>query len=282
MQNVIILGSGRSGTSMVAGLFRHSEMFQGKEMLPATISNPLGYYEDKHLNLLNNALIEQMLRWPTLNRLRTRLSWPAHTDPRCYWLAAPKWLRTPKLTDEQKQLMAWYGKQEPFCYKDPRFNVTLHLWREFLPETTRYLVIFREPDKTVDSILRDAHELYQPPLPITEKWGYHMWYRTYDRLLKERAGDPHWMFIHYGQVQSLEAIPAIEAFLGVKIDAANINPGISRSQLRTNHGLSIARKCDDLYDLLCLRAECDVSAWLPKRPSSTKSSDAWLLRSKSA
>src|SRR5262245_58052284 len=143
MQNVIILGSGRSGTSMVAGLFRHSGAFQGKELLPATISNPLGYYEDKQLNLLNNALIEQMLRWPTLNRLRTRISPPAHTDPRCYWLAAPRWLRHITPTREQRQEMAWFGQQGPFCYKDPRFNVTLPVWEQYLPEDTRYLVIFR-------------------------------------------------------------------------------------------------------------------------------------------
>lgn len=280
MHNVIILGSGRSGTSMVAGLFRHNGAFQGKELLAPTISNPLGYYEDKHLNLLNNALIERMLRWPTLNRLRTRISWPAHTDPRCYWLAAPRWLRKSPLTAEQQEQMTWYTAQQPFCYKDPRFNVTLHLWEPFLPPDTRYLVIFREPDKTVDSILRDAQELYRPPLPLTEKWGYIMWHRTYERLLHRYGGHPHWMFIHYGQVQSLEAIPAMEAFVDARLDAANINPAISRSQLRTNQSLAIARRCDDLYDLLCLRAECDVAAWLPK--PNKKSSDAWLIRSKSA
>ncbi len=280
MHNVIILGSGRSGTSMVAGLFRHSGAYMGKEMLQATIANPLGYYEDKHLNLLNNAIMERMFRWPTLNRLRTRISPPAHTDPRCYWLAAPRWLRSPELTVEQKDQMEWYSEQQPFCYKDPRFNVTLHLWEPILPENTRFLVIFREPDKTVDSILRDAHEQYQPPLAVNEKWGYIMWFRTYDRLLRKYGGHPHWMFIHYGQVQSLEAIPAMEAFVDGKLDSNNINPSISRSQLRTDQGMNIARKCDDLYDLLCLRAECDVAAWLPK--PNKQSSDMWLIRSKSA
>ena len=66
------MGSSRSGTSLTASLFRNSGYFYGNELLPPSVSNPKGYYEDRDINLLNNQLIDMVLNWPTLNRLRKR------------------------------------------------------------------------------------------------------------------------------------------------------------------------------------------------------------------
>jgi len=44
MKNCIILGSGRSGTSMVAGTLAKSGYFMGDNLYPARESNPKGFF----------------------------------------------------------------------------------------------------------------------------------------------------------------------------------------------------------------------------------------------
>ena len=61
MRNLIILGSGRSGTSAVAGLFRNVPgVFYGYETLAPSPGNERGYYECEVVNAINNLLIRQM------------------------------------------------------------------------------------------------------------------------------------------------------------------------------------------------------------------------------
>ena len=45
-RNCLILGSGRSGTSMAAGILARAGYFMGAELWPADIGNPKGYFED--------------------------------------------------------------------------------------------------------------------------------------------------------------------------------------------------------------------------------------------
>lgn len=70
------MSSSRSGTCLTASLFKNSGYFLDNNLLPPSISNPRGYYEDREINLLNNQIINKLLTWPALNRLRKRLSLP--------------------------------------------------------------------------------------------------------------------------------------------------------------------------------------------------------------
>ena len=63
LHNVLILGSGRSGTSMVAGLFRDSGYYLGFDLLAASAANPYGYFEDTGITEINNLLLRWMLGW---------------------------------------------------------------------------------------------------------------------------------------------------------------------------------------------------------------------------
>ena len=47
--DLFITGSGRSGTSMVAGLFRATGAFMGQHLVKPRISNPLGFFEDAEI-----------------------------------------------------------------------------------------------------------------------------------------------------------------------------------------------------------------------------------------
>ena len=56
-RNCLILGSGRSGTSMAAGILARAGYFMGEELWPADIGNPKGYFEDREVNKINDELI---------------------------------------------------------------------------------------------------------------------------------------------------------------------------------------------------------------------------------
>jgi len=262
MHNILILGSGRSGTSMVAALFRNSGIYQGEALLPATDSNKYGYFECKYINRINDRLIERMLQWWKGNRrLRPYLSPVAHRDPRCYWTAAPRRLRFIEPLGWEWKQMRPFTERQPFCYKDPRFNLTLPIWHHYVPGAVRQIVVFREPHKTVDSMLRDR-QMYDPPLAFDARWGYLSWYRNYRRLLRELSRDGQWLFVHYRQVLSGEAMPAIEAFAGTRVDASLIDPGISKTQtVEPDRSTRGARRCGRLYQELVERAEQDVGRW---------------------
>src|SRR5437588_10528992 len=60
-RDLLVLGCGRSGTSLAAGLFRAAGYFQGEELHPARDSNPLGFFEDVEVNDINEALLAPIL-----------------------------------------------------------------------------------------------------------------------------------------------------------------------------------------------------------------------------
>src|SRR5215510_2982709 len=56
-RSCLILGSGRSGTSMLAGTLRRAGYYMGENLIPADASNPKGYFEDDEINAINEALL---------------------------------------------------------------------------------------------------------------------------------------------------------------------------------------------------------------------------------
>src|SRR3546814_18283334 len=95
MNNLIILGSGRSGTSAVAGLFRNvKDVFYGYDVLAPTDGNTTGYFEAEVVNAVNNVLLRQMTRVSILDvlpewlvsRVSNRFPVP-HRDTPPLWLS---------------------------------------------------------------------------------------------------------------------------------------------------------------------------------------------------
>jgi hypothetical protein len=50
MYNLIVLGSGRSGTSMATGLFSQAGYFMGDNLYKPTVANPKGFFENEDIN----------------------------------------------------------------------------------------------------------------------------------------------------------------------------------------------------------------------------------------
>lgn len=237
MYNCLILGSGRSGTSMVAGVLRNSGYYLGDDYIRPRAANPKGFFEDSIVNNINEDILTYSLRHRVSGMLtsylpyRVRASlrlempkgalWLAAVHPRTH-MAAP-----PGIDDRIKERV----QRVPFCYKDPRLSYTLDIWQRWVPEGTRYVVVFRDPVVTAKSIVREVSEsahLHCIGMSMSRAlraWGY-----MYERVLcrERRAAD--YLFVHYDRIASGEATEVISRFLGVAVDASFADKRISRTE----------------------------------------------------
>ena len=61
MKNALILGSGRSGTSMLAEVLHKSGYDLGPDLMPPAEGNPHGYYESFCIEAINEDLLDQVV-----------------------------------------------------------------------------------------------------------------------------------------------------------------------------------------------------------------------------
>ena len=262
MNNLIILGSGRSGTSAVAGLFRNVEgVFYGYDVLAPTDGNATGYFEDEVVNTVNNVLLRQMTRVSVLDvlpewlvsRVENRFPW-THRDTRSLWLALPRHSLPRGASYDLAHLMGRIARHQPFCLKDPRFGFTLPMWRPYLPEDVLFLAVFRHPVDTIRSILRDAVELYgDRPLPVTERWAMDHWKLMYESILAQRAQDKNkaaWLFVEFPSSLSGSYLSTMENFCNCSVDAGHIRSPRGGGSAFVVDVARIEAECGPLFDRL--------------------------------
>ncbi|MFO7534595.1 MAG: hypothetical protein R6X19_02755 [Kiritimatiellia bacterium] len=255
MKNCLILGSGRSGTSMVAGSLRNAGYNMGAGLKEGTPSNPLGYFESAEINDLNEALLA-----PVAAGLAGRpvTAWklphpPLGTDQ--HWLAClPPEAGVPSVPNLESSLAA-AAARTPFCYKDPRFSYTLPVWRPHLagPEAV-YVCVFRQPGRTVNSILKDCGERdYLRGLPLPPAYLWQVWIQMYDRVVRVHRRRGKWLFLHYDQVAAGGGLRRLARFLEAPVDAGFPTPALNRSRDRGN----VPRQARVLY------WKMKMLSWLP-------------------
>ncbi|TRZ44973.1 hypothetical protein [Robertkochia solimangrovi] len=252
MKNVLILGSGRSGTSMLTGILADSGYHLGdrSDYLGINKANPKGFFEDYEVNTINEDLIAlNIINIPENIRMRFFRSF---TFYRARWLAQiPSFIKF-KSNNALDARIKDVVNNKPFCYKDPRFSYTLPVWDKFLNEDTVYLVIYREPWKTAESIVRECNEnpAIQEKLKMTYDSALNTWKCMYEFLLKtyNQSNDKsRWMFIHYNQTFERETIQNIEELILVNVNADFAEKHISRTKSSTR---TISRKIAHIYKSL--------------------------------
>lgn len=274
MRNLILLGSGRSGTSLLASLFRNvPDIFYGYDVLAPTIANPRGYYEDEVVNAVNNILLRQITGTMLLDLVPEKLlPWVArrfswmHRDTRSLWIARPRRPLRWRLGYDIAHLIGRICSHQPFCLKDPRFCFTLSLWMPYLPEGVRFLAVVRHPAATVQSMVRDASELYERPLALTRDWAFEHWQLAQEKILAMRttARNPDdWLIVGFDELVSGAAVPVIEAFAECKVDSGKIDANIIRSGSAGE--LPVPEACASLYETMLTLAAQDRQRWTPAR-----------------
>lgn len=249
MKNVIILGSGRSGTSMLAGCFDGIGYYLGDNYIDKRDANPKGFYEDSRVNQINEDIIKNyVLNIPEKYR---RIFFPHFTFYNARWLARiPVRIRIKPLKKPDSHILE-LANQQPFCYKDPRFSYTLPVWLPNLPVNTIFLCVFREPLKTANSILKESNTApYLKYLEIDTEKALSIWKSFYSHAIKnfmESTNKNNWKFIHYNQILDGSVINELNDFVGVKLNSDFPERKLKRSSSEQK----IKIKYEKLYSKLC-------------------------------
>lgn len=246
MRNCIVLGSGRSGTSMMAGCLHGAGYFMGDNLMPANEQNPKGYFESFAIEAINEELLQQVIPARPENWLGRRLF--AHRPDKAQrWLAEINGTPTFRVDEPLLARMKHQVKKPPYCFKDPRFSYTLPAWRAVL-ENPVFLVIFREPGRTANSILNTVSaEPYLHSLRISREKILRVWNAQYRNLIDKERHEGEWLFVHYEQIVNGSGMPRIEGALQAHLDLSFPEKRLKRSADTQDTPVD----CQPLYRTLC-------------------------------
>lgn len=251
-RDLFILGCGRSGTSMVAGLFRSAGYFQGTKLHGPRSSNPRGFFEDAEVNDINEALLRPLV--PERGAERA-IEHPANS-PRDgqRWLARiPVDLEISSAPGESARIGSILSSR-PFCLKDPRFCYTLHLWRNQAPDA-RMICVFRQPQIVVASILKEISIMpYLKNFTLSIKQVFELWRLMYSHVLRRHALTGDWLFVEYNDLFLSSAQDRLADFSEASIDVAFPTRELDRSK----GAFAIDAAARELYDELIVRSKATL------------------------
>lgn len=254
MHNVVILGSGRSGTSMTAGVLSRAGYFMGHKVLnKGRINNPFGNYEDQEVNNVNEQLLGQVIPQPeTIDGVVRHRDRPAEMQ---------RWLGRLPVGTSIESLPACVTKirelisHEPFCFKDPRFSYTLSVWRPHLTDTV-YVCVFRGPHKTAQSILKQVEDApHLRGLEMSFSAALEVWSLMYRHILEIHSREGAWLFLHYDQLLTEAGLNKLSRFTG-----APVLRDFPQNDLRREYlPAEVPAEVEKIYAELCHHADFRVA-----------------------
>lgn len=251
VRNLLILGSGRSGTSLLAAMAQRAGYHLNRPLQPPNAGNPLGRFESLEVNAINEALLARVLPRRRPNSLFGKLFLRHVPMENQRWLAAVPLERqitgTPTLIRRMEQLV----QREPYCLKDPRFSYTLPAWRRVVKDAA-LVCVFRDPSETAVSILREYRdESGLHSLAMDFDRAVRVWTLMYRHILEKHHHRGQWHFVHYEQMLDADSVERLSDLLGVTLDSSLVNPALHRSRPDG----PVPRRTQQVYDRLCALAE---------------------------
>ncbi len=137
-QVLIITGTGRSGTSWVAGAFRATGFMMGEQLLGAGRGNAFGHFEDRdflrwHQDVLSRVKAEGVHRYGVDEAFPAKIP-----------VGADQVHRAQALIESRNKYSCW-------GFKDPRAIYLLDFWTRLLPEA-KVICLYRDPLDTCMSM----------------------------------------------------------------------------------------------------------------------------------
>jgi hypothetical protein len=227
MNDVVVVGSGRSGSSLVAGLMASAGHHMGRRLLPPNQANPRGFFEDFRTILVNEKLLAPYTPLRDLQR------WLAVLPPEVS-IDAP-----PDLTPDMQATIV----RSPWCRKDPRFCYTLPAWQPWYREAVR-ICVFREPSRTANSLVASVP---LQKLELSYDGALEIWAAAYLQVLRRHRHHGDWIFVHYDQILDGTALPRLESAAGARLNPDFIDPALRRASPDGGWPAEL----DEIYDELC-------------------------------
>lgn len=246
-RNVVVVGSGRSGTSLVAGLIATAGHHMGRHLVKANDANPRGFFEDYRTILVNEQLLAPYTRDLPEPRFTHAQIYPRPLGELERWLAVLWPEMTVQMPPELEPKMRATITGSPWCRKDPRFCYTLPAWEPLLGDAVR-VCVFREPSRTANSMVAVAA---RQQVELTFDGAMEVWTAAYLQILRRHRQRGEWVFVHYDQVLDGSGIGRIEQAIGARLD-----PSFAETTLRRASGLGQwPAAVNEIYQELCDVAE---------------------------
>lgn len=225
MANIIILGCGRSGTSMVAGAIAsgHNYNTGGNSHTPDKF-NEKGYFETGIVNGINDDILWSYPKTETIrSKVNSRQGWLSTIETDTI-IEEPKELISCCLYSGGRHVKASIQKRisvlilaQPYLFKDPRFSYTLPVWLPYL-QNCKFICVFRHPSEFLQSalnIIKNAKylEATVPDKSFLEK----LWFNTYTYILHHYS-KLDMLFINCNDLVNGTGTQKLSDFIGREID----------------------------------------------------------------
>lgn len=248
MHNCIILGSGRSGTSAVAGalISANEEYYVGGDFIPPRISNPDGTFEAICIRSINEDILARVVpERPSATATETYRHIPAQWQR---WLARipleTSIVSTVSIEDSIREQV----RRKPFCFKDPRFSYTLSVWQPHLKDCV-FVCMFRHPAETARSIVRFTEEFeLMRDFEISYNEALEAWTLLNERILRtHHSHSGAWLFLHLNQLFTDDGISRLAEKTGARVNRSLIK----RDRIRTKSLERTPPHTESIYSELC-------------------------------
>lgn len=221
MRDCVVVGCGRSGTSLAAGLLAHAGHNCGDDLLPPDEGAPTGFFEARVVNQVNELLLASYDdAFLPLDGYSRRLR---HGER---WLAVLPDDVEVQVPDGAARAIAEAVPASPYCCKDPRFGYTLACWRPFLGDPL-FVCVFRHPGATAQSIARDVR---YGDLTVDGEAAAELWRAIYTRVLARHRHEGEWLFVHYDQLLDGSGTERIARAVAAPLDPDFADPALRRSR----------------------------------------------------
>jgi hypothetical protein len=242
-RNVVVVGSGRSGTSLVAGLVATAGHHLGRHLVRANEANPKGFFEDYRTLLTNEKLLAPFTTELPSPRYSQRPIYPEPLRDLQRWLAVLWPEETVPPRPDLESAMRACLTAAPWCRKDPRFCHTLPAWEPLFGDAVR-VCVFREPNRTANSMVSLAA---QQRVKLSFEGALEVWASCYLQVLRRHRHTAEWLFVHYDQVLDGSGIPRLARAVGASLDAGVVDPALRRSPAAGRWPAAV----DEIYRELC-------------------------------
>ncbi|MCF6225320.1 MAG: hypothetical protein L3J22_03315 [Xanthomonadales bacterium] len=148
---IIVIGSGRSGTSLVMQILNYLGIYSLGEVLKENVTNPKGFLENTRVLEIHQKLLKSIMSHSSLPLL-------------------PGWMASPEAAKAKAALIGHIhsniADKQIFAVKDPRISILIPLWREVLATFSLepiFILAYRDPA----SVLESMQKAYSMPID----WG---------------------------------------------------------------------------------------------------------------
>ncbi len=243
MNNILVLGCGRSGTSAIAGSIitgNGPKYNTGGPTHKADKFNAKGYFESNAINKINNDILWSCPHIKTTEGLAQ--GWLSVLD---------KDHIISYVSHGTENRIEQVIKEQPICLKDPRFSYTLPVWLRYLKDL-KIICVFRHPKLAVQSILYHCEnaEYLKGKIKINLDFCQKIWFSIYEYILNNyKTLDV--LYLSCNQMTSDSGRQRLSDFIGHEINKDFVDKELLHNSLNHLDFTRIDTGLMQIYNELC-------------------------------